>query len=138
VSDWSDSDKIFPLDHINGFTPRTLRDFALRLRFESVQRPVAQVNCEFARVLKTEARRMLQRFLPRTAQLNFRKSVLGDRGMPGAADAAVYGVSGPGTEGRAGMAALVVGEDFDLGEARAGRAPARLRQAPSMWRCTPV
>jgi fatty-acyl-CoA synthase len=33
---------------------------------------------------------------------------------PGVTDVAVYGVSVPGTEGRAGMAALVVGEDFDL------------------------
>jgi fatty-acyl-CoA synthase len=37
---------------------------------------------------------------------------------PGVADAAVYGVSVPGTEGRAGMAALVAGEGFDLGELR--------------------
>ncbi len=37
---------------------------------------------------------------------------------PGVADVAVYGVSVPGTEGRAGMAALVAGEGFDLGELR--------------------
>jgi fatty-acyl-CoA synthase len=37
---------------------------------------------------------------------------------PGVADAAVYGVSVPGTEGRAGMAALVAREDFDLRELR--------------------
>jgi fatty-acyl-CoA synthase len=37
---------------------------------------------------------------------------------PGVADAAVYGVSVSGTEGRAGMAALVVAADFDLGELR--------------------
>ncbi|MBV8404493.1 MAG: long-chain-acyl-CoA synthetase [Gammaproteobacteria bacterium] len=37
---------------------------------------------------------------------------------PGVADAAVYGVSVPGTEGRAGMAALVPGEKFDLTELR--------------------
>ena len=36
----------------------------------------------------------------------------------GVVDAAVYGVSLPGTEGRAGMAALVVAEDFDLAELR--------------------
>jgi fatty-acyl-CoA synthase len=34
------------------------------------------------------------------------------------ADAAVYGVSVPGTEGRAGMAAVVATPDFDLGELR--------------------
>jgi len=37
---------------------------------------------------------------------------------PGVADAAVYGVSVPGTEGRAGMAAVVATPDFDLGELR--------------------
>lgn len=34
--------------------------------------------------------------------------------LPGVADAAVYGVAVPGTEGRAGMAALVAAENFDL------------------------
>jgi fatty-acyl-CoA synthase len=37
---------------------------------------------------------------------------------PGVTDAAVYGVRVPGTEGRAGMAALVPGEDFDLSALR--------------------
>jgi fatty-acyl-CoA synthase len=37
---------------------------------------------------------------------------------PGVADAAVYGVIVPGNEGRAGMAALVAGPGFDLGELR--------------------
>jgi fatty-acyl-CoA synthase len=35
-------------------------------------------------------------------------------GCPGVVDAAVYGVSVPGTDGRAGMAALVTGAGFDL------------------------
>jgi fatty-acyl-CoA synthase len=34
---------------------------------------------------------------------------------PGVLEAIVYGVSIPGTEGRAGMAAVVAGQDFDLG-----------------------
>ena len=37
---------------------------------------------------------------------------------PGVADAAVYGVSVPGTEGRAGMAALVAAKGFELAELR--------------------
>jgi SAM-dependent methyltransferase len=73
IANRSDSDKIFPLDHINGFTPQTLLDFAVRLQFEPVHRPIAQVSCEFSRVLKTEARRILQPFLPRTTQQYFRK-----------------------------------------------------------------
>jgi fatty-acyl-CoA synthase len=49
---------------------------------------------------------------------------------PGVADAAVYGVSVPGTEGRAGMAALVAGEGLDLGRLRSAlieRLPAYAR-----------
>jgi fatty-acyl-CoA synthase len=37
---------------------------------------------------------------------------------PGVADATVYGVSVPGSEGRAGMAAVVAAADFDPGELR--------------------
>jgi len=37
---------------------------------------------------------------------------------PGVADAAVYGVSVPGTEGRAGMAAVVAAKEFDLDRLR--------------------
>jgi fatty-acyl-CoA synthase len=39
--------------------------------------------------------------------------------FPGIADATVYGVAIPGTDGRAGMAALVLDGDLDLGEFRA-------------------
>jgi fatty-acyl-CoA synthase len=39
-------------------------------------------------------------------------------GCPGVLDATVYGVAIPGTEGRAGMAALVVAEGFDLAALR--------------------
>ena len=38
--------------------------------------------------------------------------------LPGVTEAAVYGVNVPGAEGRAGMAALVVSPDFDLGAMR--------------------
>lgn len=74
IANRTDCRTIFPLDHINGFTPETLRAFAVRLGFEPIRRPVAQVNCEFARVAKTEARRMLQPVLPRTTQQYFRKA----------------------------------------------------------------
>jgi fatty-acyl-CoA synthase len=39
--------------------------------------------------------------------------------VPGVSEALVYGVGVPGTEGRAGMAALIVGPSFDLGKFRA-------------------
>lgn len=37
---------------------------------------------------------------------------------PGVVDAATYGVTLPGTDGRAGMVAIVTGDGFDLGELR--------------------
>ena len=37
---------------------------------------------------------------------------------PGVVDAATYGVKLPGTDGRAGMVAIVTGDGFDLGELR--------------------
>jgi fatty-acyl-CoA synthase len=40
-------------------------------------------------------------------------------GAPGVEEGVVYGVSVPNADGRAGMAALVVGRDFDLGAFRA-------------------
>jgi len=73
IASRTDCDKIFPLDHINGFTPATLLAFAVRLGFAPMRRPVAEVNCEFARVVKTEVKRVLQPFLPRTTRQYFRK-----------------------------------------------------------------
>jgi fatty-acyl-CoA synthase len=49
---------------------------------------------------------------------------------PGVSEVAVYGVSVPGTDGRAGMAAVVVGADFELAHLRrtvAGALPAYAR-----------
>ncbi|HVS78383.1 MAG TPA: long-chain-acyl-CoA synthetase [Steroidobacteraceae bacterium] len=60
-------------------------------------------------------------------------------GCRGIVDAAVYGVTVPGTEGRAGMAALVVGPDFDLAAFRselAGKLPDYAR--PVFLRIVPV
>jgi fatty-acyl-CoA synthase len=57
----------------------------------------------------------------------------------GIADVAVYGVTVPGTEGRAGMAALVVGPEFDLGAFRnelAGKLPQYAR--PVFLRIVPT
>ena len=60
--------------------------------------------------------------------------------VPGVVEANVYGVAVPGADGRAGMAALVTGEDFDLGILAARIAadlpeyarPAFLRLQPEM------
>ena len=50
--------------------------------------------------------------------------------VPGIKEANVYGVGVPGTDGRAGMAALVTGEGFDIGKlaaALAGNLPTYAR-----------
>lgn len=48
---------IHPLDHINGFTPATLRSIAERLGFRSIKTPVSHVTSSRLKVAKTEARR---------------------------------------------------------------------------------
>ncbi len=57
-------------------------------------------------------------------------------GCPGVLEACVYGVGVPGAEGRAGMAAIVTDEDFDLAALHAhlaARLPAYAR--PVFLRC---
>ncbi len=63
---------IHPLDHINGFTPTTLRSIAGRIGFQPIRAPLSQVTCSPARVAKTEAKRFLQFALRDTTQQYFR------------------------------------------------------------------
>jgi SAM-dependent methyltransferase len=65
---------INPLDHINGFTPGTMRSFASRLGFEPIYSPTSHVTSDAKRAIKTEMKRLL-RFAarPRTQQY-FRKA----------------------------------------------------------------
>ncbi len=57
---------------------------------------------------------------------------------PGVADAAVYGVAVPGTEGRAGMAAVVPGAGFSLAVLRAHLAPLPSYARPLFVRLCPA
>lgn len=41
-----DYDKIHPLEHINAFTPKTMKGFAARLGFEQISKPIAYVTCD--------------------------------------------------------------------------------------------
>ena len=54
-----DYECIHPLQHINGFTPATLRSVAERLGFKSIRRPVSHVTASPLKVAKTEAKRVL-------------------------------------------------------------------------------
>lgn len=69
----SDYEKIHPLEHINGFTPTTLREFAARLGFEPLRAPPAVVSTELDRIARTLAKGVLAPVLAPTTQLYFRK-----------------------------------------------------------------
>jgi SAM-dependent methyltransferase len=68
-----DYTKINPLDHINGFTPKTMRGFAERLGFQPIAKPVSQVTCDPIRVAKTEIKRIIGGVLRPTTEQYFRK-----------------------------------------------------------------
>ena len=65
--------KIHPLEHINGFTPATMRRLAGRLGFVPVKKPAVHVTCEPMRVVKTEIKRMFGGLIKPTTQQYFRK-----------------------------------------------------------------
>jgi 2-polyprenyl-3-methyl-5-hydroxy-6-metoxy-1,4-benzoquinol methylase len=66
--------RIHPLEHINGFTADTMKDFAARLGFEVIAKPVACVSVDPSRALRSVAKRLLRPFLRPTTQLYFRKT----------------------------------------------------------------
>lgn len=65
---------IHPLSHINAFTQESLRSIAGHAGFLPVNCGVAQVTCDLKKVVKTEAKRVLERFLKPTTQQYFRKA----------------------------------------------------------------
>ena len=65
--------KIHPLEHINGFTPKTLQDFAERLGFALISKPVGCVACDSTKIVKSVAKRLLRPLMKPTTQLYFRK-----------------------------------------------------------------
>jgi hypothetical protein len=67
-----DYDCIHPLEHINGFTPATLRSIATRLGFEPIRAPASHVTCSPIKAAKTEARRVLAPLLGDRTQQYFR------------------------------------------------------------------
>lgn len=69
-----DYQAIHPLSHINAFTPESLRSIAGYAGFLPINCGVAQVTCDFKKVVKTEAKRALWKFLKPTTQQYFRKA----------------------------------------------------------------
>ncbi len=68
-----DYGKIHPLEHINAFTPETLKRFAVRLGFAPILKPVSCVTCDSMKFVKTVAKRLLGPVMKPTTQLYFRK-----------------------------------------------------------------
>lgn len=65
--------KIHPLDHINGFTPDTMRELAKRIGFEPIRKPVSHVTSDPMRVAKTEIKRLVGSAMGASTQQYFRK-----------------------------------------------------------------
>jgi SAM-dependent methyltransferase len=65
--------KIHPLEHINGFTPETMRGLAQRLGFEPVSVPTSHVTCDPVRVAKSEVKRIIAPLMRSSTQQYFRK-----------------------------------------------------------------
>lgn len=65
--------KIHPLEHINGFTPKTLTSFAKRLGFAPIGKPFSCTTASPVKVAKTFAKNLLKPVLKQTTQLYFRK-----------------------------------------------------------------
>ncbi|EXF92170.1 type 12 methyltransferase [Pseudomonas fluorescens HK44] len=68
-----DYGKIHPLEHINAFTPETLKRFATRLGFAPIRKPVSCVTCDSMKFVKTVAKRLLGPVMLPTTQLYFRR-----------------------------------------------------------------
>ncbi|MFM7427009.1 MAG: class I SAM-dependent methyltransferase [Elainella sp.] len=68
-----DYDKIHPLDHINAFTPQTMKRFAARLGFAPIARPLACVTCGYTKTAKTVVKQLLTPLLKPTTRMYFRK-----------------------------------------------------------------
>ncbi|MBU6230892.1 MAG: methyltransferase domain-containing protein [Cyanobacteria bacterium REEB459] len=68
-----DYDKIHPLEHINGFTPETLKRFAVQLSFAPIVRPVVCVTSDLRKIMKTVVKGLLSPLMKPTTQLYFRK-----------------------------------------------------------------
>ncbi len=62
----SDYRLIHPLDHINAFSPQTLKAFAARAGFEAIVAPAAYVTTDLVRVAKNTVRRALNTVKPTT------------------------------------------------------------------------
>jgi SAM-dependent methyltransferase len=75
ITNADESWRIQPLDHINGFTPATLRSIAERCGYVPIPKPCGHVTSAWVEVAKAEAKRLLARsgLMKPTTQQYFRK-----------------------------------------------------------------
>ncbi len=66
--------KIHPLEHINGFTPVTLKNFAIRLGFKPIDKPIGIVAQDWKVIAKALTKRLTVLLRKPTTQLYFRKA----------------------------------------------------------------
>ena len=74
INSRSDYAKIHPLEHINGFTPETLKGFAGAIGFEPIATPIACVTADLKKIATTTAKRLFAPFMKPTTQQYFRKT----------------------------------------------------------------
>ena len=65
--------KIHPLEHLNGFTPETLRKFVIGLGFEPIDKQFASVTDDSKIIAKNIVKRLIKPFMKSTTQMYFRK-----------------------------------------------------------------
>jgi hypothetical protein len=65
--------QIHPLEHINAFTPITLKHFATSLGFAHIAKPVSVVTCDLKKITKGFVKHLLNPLLKPTTQMYFRK-----------------------------------------------------------------
>lgn len=68
-----DYSKIHPLEHINGFTPKSLKDFATRLGFEQIWKPISCITSDSKDILKSVVKRGLAPLMKSRTQMYFKK-----------------------------------------------------------------
>lgn len=75
LRNWHEYRMVGPLDHINGFTPATLRSFGERLGYRSINPPASYVTGDTFKAAKAAAKGTLSRMLPKGTQQYFQKVI---------------------------------------------------------------
>ncbi len=61
------------IDHINGFTPQTLRKIAKKSGFTQIRQPIAHISADLKRIIKREQKRYARYLIGSSTNLYFRR-----------------------------------------------------------------